>query len=112
MPNDSLYYKTFWIHYYDKLKIRPNMLHRWLNYQGYQRKRQELDKGGMRRRPESYIANTGKPDPGASGKCGHLPLSEMQSHPAIRHFVSDTLDVNIRAMLINRMMPNWTLMSQ
>jgi len=56
MPNDSLYYKTFWIHYYDKLKIRPNMLHRWLNYQGYQRKRQELDKGGMRRRPEKLYS--------------------------------------------------------
>ena len=100
MPNDSLYYKTFWIHYYDKLKIRPNMLHRWLNYQGYQRKRQELDKGGMRRRPEklySQYRQTRIQERLAS--VGIFRYLEMQYTPRDTALVSDTLDVNIRAML-------------
>ena len=100
MPNDSLYYKTFWIHYYDKLKIRPNMLHRWLNYQGYQRKRQELVKGGMRRRPEklySQYRQTRIQERLAS--VGIFRYLEMQYTPRDTALVSDTLDVNIRAML-------------
>ena len=95
-----LYYKTFWIHYYDKLKIRPNMLHRWLNYQGYQRKRQELDKGGMRRRPEklySQYRQTRIQERLAS--VGIFRYLEMQYTPRDTALVSDTLDVNIRAML-------------
>ena len=76
------------------------MLHRWLNYQGYQRKRQELDKGGMRRRPEklySQYRQTRIQERLAS--VGIFRYLEMQYTPRDTALVSDTLDVNIRAML-------------
>ena len=34
-PNDSTEYKGLKIYYYDKLKVRPDMLYRWINYQAY-----------------------------------------------------------------------------
>ena len=46
-PNDSMDYKGLTIHYYNKPPVRPNMLYRWLNYQGYRRKRQIQDSAGM-----------------------------------------------------------------
>lgn len=36
-PNDSMDYKGIQIHYYNKPGVRPNMLYRWLNYQGYRK---------------------------------------------------------------------------
>lgn len=36
-PNDSTRYKTLNIHYHDKLRIRPKMLYRWINYQQFVR---------------------------------------------------------------------------
>lgn len=39
-PNDSLIYENLNIHYHDKLKVRPNMLYRWLNYQKFVRNAQ------------------------------------------------------------------------
>ena len=35
VPNDSTEYKDLKIFFYDKLKVRPNMLYRWINYQAY-----------------------------------------------------------------------------
>ena len=35
MPNDSIDYKGLHIYYHDKLRVRPNMLYRWLNYHAY-----------------------------------------------------------------------------
>ena len=40
IPNDSMMYKNLSIHYHDKLKVRPNMLYRWLNYQQFVRNAQ------------------------------------------------------------------------
>lgn len=100
LPNDSLYYKSFWIHYYDKLKVRPNMLHRWLNYQGYRKKRQQLATAGMRRRPEklySQYRQTRIQERLAS--VGIFRYTEMQYTPRDTALISDTLDVNIRAQL-------------
>lgn len=34
-PNDSMMYKNLHIHYSKKLKVRPDMLYRWLNYQQF-----------------------------------------------------------------------------
>ena len=42
-------YKGLTIHYYNKPPVRPNMLYRWLNYQGYRRKRQIQDSAGIAR---------------------------------------------------------------
>lgn len=39
-PDDSLQYKNLNIHYYKKLRVRPNMLYRWLNYQQFVRNAQ------------------------------------------------------------------------
>ncbi|WP_291529100.1 BamA/TamA family outer membrane protein [Bacteroides sp. UBA939] len=100
MPNDSLYHKNFWLHYYNKLKIRPNMLYRWLNYQGYHLKRQQLSSGGLNRRPEklySQYRQTRIQERLAS--VGIFRYTEVQYTPRDTALISDTLDVNIRAML-------------
>ena len=49
-PNDSLDYKGLRIYYHDKLRVRPNILYRWLDYQAYRSKRQVQDSTGMSRR--------------------------------------------------------------
>jgi outer membrane protein assembly factor BamA len=100
MPNDSLLYKDLWIHYYKKLKVRPNMLYRWLNYRGYRRKRQELSRGGMRRRPENLYSEyrQGRIQERLAG-LGIFRYMEMQYVPRDTALVSDTLDLHIRAAL-------------
>ena len=34
-PNDSIHYRDLVIYYHDKLKVRPNMLYRWVNSDQY-----------------------------------------------------------------------------
>lgn len=101
-PNDSIDYKGLKIHYYNKPSVRPNMLYRWLNYQGYRRKRQVQDSVGISRqratenlyslyrqtRIQERLANV-----------GIFRYVEMQYAPRDTALVSDTLDVNIYAAL-------------
>lgn len=101
-PNDSIDYKGLSIHYYNKLGVRPNMLYRWLNYQGYRRKRQVQDSAGISRqrsmqsmyslyrqtRVQERLANV-----------GIFRYAEMQYVPRDTAFVSDTLDMRIVAAL-------------
>lgn len=35
VPNDSMMYNGMKIRYYKKLRVRPNMLYRWMNYQAF-----------------------------------------------------------------------------
>lgn len=100
MPNDSLLYKDLWIHYYKKLKVRPNMLYRWLNYRGYRRKRQELSRGRTHRRPENLYSEyrQGRIQERLAG-LGIFRYMEMQYVPRDTALVSDTLDLHIRAAL-------------
>lgn len=101
-PTDSLVYKDLTIYYHDKLRVRPDMLYRWLNYQGYRRKRQVQDSTGISRlrsmqnlyslyrqtRMQERLANV-----------GIFRYSEMQYVPRDTAFVSDTLDMRVIAAL-------------
>ncbi|MCI5663712.1 MAG: BamA/TamA family outer membrane protein [Mediterranea sp.] len=101
-PTDSLVYKDLTIYYHDKLRVRPDMLYRWLNYQGYRRKRQVQDSTGISRlrsmqnlyslyrqtRIQERLANV-----------GIFRYSEMQYVPRDTAFVSDTLDMRVIAAL-------------
>ena len=48
-PNDSLAYKDLTIYYHDKLRVRPNMVYRWMDYQNFRYKRQVEDSAGISR---------------------------------------------------------------
>lgn len=101
-PTDSLVYKDLTVYYHDKLRVRPDMLYRWLNYQGYRRKRQVQDSTGISRlrsmqnlyslyrqtRIQERLANV-----------GIFRYSEMQYVPRDTAFVSDTLDMRVIAAL-------------
>ena len=76
-PNDSMDYKGLTIHYYNKPPVRPNMLYRWLNYQGYRRKRQIQDSAGIARQRSMqslYSLYRQTRIRGASGKRRYFPL--------------------------------------
>lgn len=102
MPNDSVVYKGLTIHFYDKLKVRPNMLYRWMDYQNFRNKRQVEDSAGISRqrsarslyslyrqtRVQERLANV-----------GIFKYVEMQYVPRDTAFVSDTLDVRVLATL-------------
>ena len=99
-PNDSIDYKDLSIHYHDKLRVRPNMLYRWLNYQGYRRKQQIQDSAGIVRRQSmqnrySFYRQTRVQERLAN--VGIFRYAEMQYVPRDTAFVSDTLDLNIIA---------------
>ncbi|MDR0988200.1 MAG: BamA/TamA family outer membrane protein [Prevotellaceae bacterium] len=99
-PNDSLTYRGLEIYYHNKLLVRPKMLYRWLNYQGYRRKRQALARDGARVRPEKlysqYRQSRIQERLTSTGVFSYL---EMQYQPRDPALLSDTLDVNIRARL-------------
>lgn len=102
MPTDSITYKGITIHYHNKLQVRPNMLYRWLNYQGYRRKRQVQDSAGISRQRTfqslySYYRQTRIQERLAN--VGIFRYMDMQYTPRDTAFVSDTLDVNIYAAL-------------
>ena len=101
-PNDSMDYKGIQIHYYNKPGVRPNMLYRWLNYQGYRKKRQVQDSTGMSRRRSmenlySLYRQTRVQERLAN--VGIFRYVEMQYTPRDTTFASDTLDLNIYAAL-------------
>ena len=101
-PNDSLVYKDLTIHYHDKLHVRPNMIHRWMDYQNFRYKRQVEDSAGISRqrsarslyslyrqtRVQERLANV-----------GIFRYTEMQFVPRDSALVNDTLDVHVIAAL-------------
>lgn len=101
-PNDSLRYKTLNIYYHDKLRVRPNMLYRWLNYQDYRGKRRVEDSTGISRRrafQQLYSLNRQTRIQERMSNLGIFRYMEMQYVPRDTAFLCDTLDVNIRAQL-------------
>lgn len=101
-PTDSLVYKDLTIYYHDKLRVRPDMLYRWLNYQGYRRKRQVQDSTGISRLRSmqnlySFYRQTRMQERLAN--VGIFRYSEMQYVPRDTAFVSDTLDMRVIAAL-------------
>lgn len=101
-PNDSLDYKGISIHYYDKLGVRPNMLYRWMNYQGYRRKVQVQDSTGIERRrsfENLYSAYRQTRIQNRLSNVGIFRYLEMQYTPRDTAMLADTLDLNLIAML-------------
>ena len=101
-PTDSLVYKDLTVYYHDKLRVRPDMLYRWLNYQGYRRKRQVQDSTGISRLRSmqnlySFYRQTRMQERLAN--VGIFRYSEMQYVPRDTAFVSDTLDMRVTAAL-------------
>ena len=101
-PNDSLVYKDLTIYYHDKLRVRPNMVHRWMDYQNFRYKRQVEDSAGISRqrsarslyslyrqtRVQERLANV-----------GIFKYTEIQYVPRDSVLVNDTLDVHVIASL-------------
>ena len=101
-PTDSLDYKDLTIYYHDRLQVRPNMLYRWLNYQGYRMKRQVQDSAGISRQrsfQNLYSLNRQTRIQERLANVGIFRYMEMQYTPRDTAFLSDTLDVNIYAAL-------------
>ena len=101
-PNDSLVYKDLTIYFHDKLRVRPNMVHRWMDYQNFRYKRQVEDSAGISRqrsarslyslyrqtRVQERLANV-----------GIFKYTEIQYVPRDSALVNDTLDVHVIASL-------------
>lgn len=101
-PNDSMDYKGIIYHYHNKPGVRPNMLYRWLNYQGYRRKRQVQDSAGISRQramQDLYSLYRQTRIQERLINVGIFRYVEMQYTPRDTALVSDTLDVNIYAAL-------------
>lgn len=92
-PNDSLLYKNMCIHFYNKLKVRPNMLYRWINYQQFVRNRQ------MRASNRTGLYSQYRQEK-IQEKLSQLAIFsylDMQYIPRDTSAVCDTLDVNMQA---------------
>lgn len=101
-PNDSLVYKDLTIYFHNKLRVRPNMVHRWMDYQNFRYKRQVEDSAGISRqrsarslyslyrqtRVQERLANV-----------GIFKYTEIQYVPRDSALVNDTLDVHVIASL-------------
>lgn len=101
-PTDTLEYKGLRILYHEKMKVRPNMLYRWLDYKGFRMKRQVQDSTGISRRRAfenlySYYRQTRVQE--RLNNIGIFSALEMQYMPRDTAFASDTLDVHIRGVL-------------
>lgn len=97
-PNDSLDYKGLRIHYHHKPGVRPGMLYRWVNYEGYHRKRQVQDSTGISRRRafrDLYSLYRQTRVQERLANVGIFRYVEMRYTPRDTTFVSDTLDLNI-----------------
>lgn len=102
IPNDSVQYRDLTIHYYNKLQVRPNMLYRWVNYQGFRRKQAVQDSAGISRRREfmyrySLYRQTRIQERLAN--VGIFKYTEMQYIPRDTTFQKDTLDLRMIAAL-------------
>ena len=101
-PDDSLQYKDLTIYYHDKLRVRPNMLHRWMDYQNFRYKRQVEDSAGIDRRRSAqslYSLYRQTRVQERLANVGIFKYTEMQYVPRDSAFVSDTLDVHVMAAL-------------
>ena len=102
LPNDSLDYKGIRIFYHDKLRVRPNMIHRWLDYSGFRGKRQVEDSTGIERRrsfQSLYSLYRQSRVQERLANVGIFSYTEIQYTPRDTTFVNDTLDVRVVASL-------------
>lgn len=102
MPDDSLEYKGLKMYYHHKMRLRPNMVYRWLNYRGYRMKRQMQDSADLVRRrsfEKLYSAYRQNRIQNRLSNVGIFRYLEMKYEPRDTALVSDTLDVSVIAML-------------
>ncbi len=92
-PTDSMTYKDMNIHYYEKLKVRPNMLYRWTNYQAYVRSRQMRASN----RTRLYSQHRQEQVQEKLSQLGIFSYMDVQYAPRDAAANSDTLDVALRA---------------
>lgn len=97
MPNDSMVYRDLTIYYHDKLRVRPNMLYRWLNYNAYRRKRAVTDSTGISRRRAFQNLYSLNRETRVRERVANLDIfryMEMQYAPRDSAFSIDTLDLS------------------
>lgn len=102
LPDDSVEYKGMTIHFHKKLRVRPNMLYRWMNYSGYRLKRQIQDSTGIARRrslQDRYSLYRQTRVQERLANIGIFRYTEMQYVPRDTAFRSDTLDLRVIAAL-------------
>ncbi|MBR8705703.1 BamA/TamA family outer membrane protein [Bacteroides pyogenes] len=92
-PTDSLRYKDILIHYHEKLRVRPNMLYRWLNYQEYVKNEQKRMSGSNR----LYNQHRQEQIQEKLSQLAIFSYLDLQYIPRDTIGVSDTLDIQLQA---------------
>ncbi|SHE56988.1 Outer membrane protein assembly factor BamA [Bacteroides faecichinchillae] len=92
-PNDSLHYGNLNIHFYDKLRVRPNMLYRWLNYQAFVRNERMRAANSTR----LYSQYRQEQIQQKISQLGIFSYFDLQYAPRDTTAACDTLDVTIQA---------------
>lgn len=92
-PNDSVKYENLNIHFHDKLKVRPKMLYRWLNYQKFVRNAQMRASN----RTRMYSQYRQEQIQEKLSQLGIFSYLDLQYVPRDTTAVCDTLDVSLQA---------------
>ncbi|MDR0938583.1 MAG: BamA/TamA family outer membrane protein [Mediterranea sp.] len=92
-PADSLTYRDMTIFYPKKLKVRPNMLYRWLNYQQF------VPNAEMRRSNHTRLYSQYRQEQVQEklGQLGIFNYLDMQYYPRDTTATCDTLDIRVQA---------------
>lgn len=101
-PDTMTLYKDLRIYYHDKLRVRPSMLYRWLNYRDYRYKRPVQDSAGVsrqRRYENLYSLYRQTRIQERLANVGIFRSAEMRYQPRDTALVADTLDLFIHAAL-------------
>ncbi len=96
--DDSLVYNGITFRYHDKMEVRPNMLYRWLNYQGFRRKRQIQDSAGIARHQNFmslYSLHRQTRIQERLANIGIFSSTEMKYTARDSAYVCDTLDARV-----------------
>ena len=94
-PNDSVEYKDLVIFYHDKLKVRPNMLYRWVNPDQYSSSSSTRRRG----RKSLYSQSRHERMQERLSEVGIFKHIETQYTPKETTLQNDTLDLNITTAL-------------
>ena len=92
-PNDSIYYKDLAIYYHDKLRVRPNMLYRWVNSEKFSTKALTRRRG----RKKLYSQRSHERLQERLSEVGIFNRMETQYIPKDSTMQNDTLNLNIVA---------------
>lgn len=102
MPTDSLVYRDLTIRYHDRLRLRPAMIYRWLDYKSYRMKRQVEDSAGISRQRSFESLYSLYRQTRVQERLSNLGIfrsMEMRYTPRDTALLGDTLDLAVIAML-------------